>query len=61
VGDVEAVSRLRSVLDVVEHELRALQDLRDDRLVSVLEAMTRLRAELVAALAALGQPPSNGG
>jgi hypothetical protein len=61
VGDVEAVSRLGSVLDVVEHELRALQDLRDDRLVSVLEAMTRLRAELVAALAALGQPPSNGG
>jgi hypothetical protein len=58
--DVETRSRLGSVLDVCEHELRALEELRDERLVPVMQAMTKLRAEIVATLAALGQLPSNG-
>lgn len=51
--DVEARARLSSVLDVCEHESRALDALRDDRLRGVLAAMNTLRAEIVAALAAL--------
>ena len=54
--DVEAHSRLSSVLDVVEHEGAALDALRDGRLTAVLEAMNTLRAEIVAALAALAAP-----
>jgi ABC-type lipoprotein export system ATPase subunit len=41
------------VLDVCEHEAQALDALRDDRLGAVLQAMNLLRAEIVAALAAL--------
>jgi hypothetical protein len=48
------------VLEVCEHELSALDELRDARLSGVLQAMTMLRAEIVAALAALGRPPING-
>ncbi len=59
--DVEARSRLASVLDVCEHEMRALEALRDPRLSGVLQAMTRFRAELVAALATFTPDASNGG
>jgi hypothetical protein len=58
--DVEASSRLASVLSVIEHEMDALSDLRDDRLVPVLQSMTMLQAEIVAVLALLRQPNSNG-
>jgi hypothetical protein len=49
-----------SVLCAIEHELDSLADLRDDRLLGVLQSMTSLQAEIVAALAALLQPPSYG-
>jgi hypothetical protein len=58
--DVEARSRLESVLSVCEHEMEALDALRDARLAGVLRAMTMLRAEIVAALATLEQPPTKG-
>ena len=51
--DVEARARLSSVLDVCEHEGQALEALSDARLAGVLQAMSTLRAEIVAALAAL--------
>jgi hypothetical protein len=57
---VEARSRLTSVLDVCEHETQALHALRDARLSGVLQAMTTLRAEIVAALASLTPGASNG-
>jgi hypothetical protein len=59
--NVEARSRLTSVLDVCEHEMQALEALRDTRLSGVLQAMTTLRAEIVAALAALAPAAGNGG
>jgi hypothetical protein len=37
-AELEARSRLSSVLDVCEHEKRALEALRDDRLDGVLRA-----------------------
>jgi hypothetical protein len=58
--DVEARARLGSVLSVLEHEGRALEDLRDGRLNGVVEAIAILRAEIVAALASLQQPPTKG-
>jgi len=59
--NVEARSRLTSVLDVCEHEMQALEALRDPRLSGVLQAMTTLRAEIVAALAALTPAANSGG
>jgi len=59
--DIEARSRLGSVLDVCEYEMQALKALRDPRLSGVLQAMTTLRAEIVAALAALTPDAGNGG
>ena len=41
--------------------MEALDSLRDARLTGVLQAMTILRAEIVAALAALKPDASNGG
>jgi hypothetical protein len=55
VGELEARSRLASVLDVCAHEKKALDALADPRLAGVLQAMTMLRAEIVAALASLEQ------
>ena len=55
VGDLEARSRLASVLDVCAHEKKALETLADPRLAGVLQAMTTLRAEIVTALASLEQ------
>lgn len=60
VGEIEVTARLSSVLDVVEHEMRALHALRDERLSAVLETMTRLRAEIVSALVALRTDEPNG-
>ena len=59
--NIEARSRLTSVLDVCEHEMQALEALRDPRLSGVLQVMTTLRAEIVAALAALTPDAGNGG
>jgi len=50
----------QSVLDVCEHEMRALEALRDPRLSGVLQAMTTFRAELVAALATFMPDAGNG-
>jgi hypothetical protein len=52
--------RLSSVLSVCEHEGSALDQLRDPRLAGVLQAMTTLRAEIVAALASLKPLRENG-
>ena len=57
--DVEARSRLASIFDVCEHEKRALEALEDPRLTGVLQAMTGLRTEIVAALASLEQPTAD--
>jgi hypothetical protein len=59
-GDVEARSRLSSVRDVCEHEMHAPDALRDLRLSGVLQAMTTLCAEIVAALASFEQPTPKG-
>ncbi len=59
-SESEASSRLSSVLEVCENEGRALEDLPDERLTAVLQAMSKLRAEIVAALASLREPPPNG-
>jgi hypothetical protein len=48
--DIDPQSRLANALSVVEHEMQALEDLRDDRLIDVVQTMSRLRAEIVAAL-----------
>jgi hypothetical protein len=53
IENVEARSRLTSVLDVCEHEMEALDALVDARLTHVLQMMTQLRAEIVATLATL--------
>lgn len=58
---MEARSRLGSVLDVCEHEARSLERLEDPRLDEVLQAMAKLCAEIVAALAELQSPAPNGG
>jgi hypothetical protein len=53
VNELEANKRLSSMLDVLEREKCALQALDDPRLEQTLHALTRLSAEIVAALAAL--------
>jgi hypothetical protein len=58
--DIEARARLSSVREVCEHERQALETLRDPRLNGVLEAIARLQAEIIAALATLGPPSQNG-
>jgi hypothetical protein len=54
VDDAEVWALLSRVLEECERDAEELDGLRDDRLHAVLQAMNRLRAELVAALAALG-------
>ncbi len=56
----ELRSRMTSVLEIVEHEGRAISALEDPRVDGVLRAMNQLRAEIVAALAELGSPSGNG-
>jgi hypothetical protein len=48
------------VRDVCEHERQALENLDDPRLEAVLLVISRLQAEIIAALASLGSPPANG-
>jgi hypothetical protein len=48
-------------VEVCEHEMQALEALRDARLSGVLQAMTIFRAEVIAALATLTPDASNGG
>jgi hypothetical protein len=52
-SDVEARSRLTSILDVIERESRALRRLEDPRLDDVLEQLTELHLEILATLAEL--------
>ncbi len=61
--DIEARSRLSGVLDVCEHEMQALDALRDARLSGVLQVMALLRTEIVTALTALATltPDANNG
>ena len=58
--DAEARAHLSSMLDVCEQEGGALDAMRDDRLNGVLHVANTLRAELVAALAALTSDADNG-
>jgi hypothetical protein len=58
--DARLRARLVSVLDVCEHERLALEGMVDPNLQGVLLAISRLQAEIVAALATLGPPPPNG-
>lgn len=61
--DVEARTRLGSVLSVLEHETPALRALDDPRLAGVLETIAVLRAEIVATLGELhhGAEPNGDG
>jgi len=49
-----------SVLDVIEHDMKAPDALHDARPSAVLQAAMTMRAEIVAALASLEQPSPNG-
>jgi hypothetical protein len=60
VSDIEAFSRLSSVLDVLTHEGGALRDLNDERLNAVLIAMTSLQGQIELALADLRPDDTNG-
>jgi hypothetical protein len=57
--DLDARSRLTHLLSVCENEAHALDALRDPRLRGVLQAMSTLRAEVVAAIAGLTPDASN--
>ena len=59
-ADVEARSRITSILDLLEHELQALAVLEQPRLDGVIRDGNQLRAEIVAALASLPRPQPNG-
>ncbi len=59
-ADTQIRSRLLSVLSVLEHEGDALRDVDDMRIHGALHAMQQTKAEIVAAVAALGNPPQNG-
>jgi hypothetical protein len=48
------------VLSVLEHEGDALREVDDMRIHGALQAMQQAKAEIVAAVAALGKPPRNG-
>jgi hypothetical protein len=58
--DVEAHSRLSSILSVIENEIVGLEALDDERLFDAIRALNMARSEIVAALASLEQPPRNG-
>jgi CHASE1-domain containing sensor protein len=59
--DSEARARLSSMRDVCEHERRALENLGDPRLEEVLQTISRLQAEIAAALASFHAPATNDG
>jgi hypothetical protein len=56
----ELRSRMTSVLDLIEHEGRALGAFEEPALEGVLHALKQLREEIVAALASLPRPEPNG-
>lgn len=56
----ELGSRITSVLEILEHEGRAIAALEDPRAKEVLGAMSRLRAEIVAVLTTLPGAKRNG-
>jgi hypothetical protein len=60
-SDVEVRSRLTSLLDVLEHERGALENIGDAGLDETLRAILHLQAAIGAALEALPPPASNGG
>ena len=59
-SDVEVRSRLTSLLEVLEHERGALEEIGYPSLDESLAAITRLQSEIVAALEALPPPAGNG-
>jgi hypothetical protein len=59
-SDVEVRSRLTSLLDVLEHERAAIEEIGYPSLDDTLRAITRLQSEIVAALEALPSPAGNG-
>jgi hypothetical protein len=59
--EIEIRSRLLSVLSVLEQEGDALREVDDMRFVGALQAMQQAKAEIVAAVAALGPAPAHGG
>jgi hypothetical protein len=54
IPDLEPVSRLTSILAIVEHEGGELTRLGDERLEEVLDVLAQVRAELVATIVTLG-------
>jgi hypothetical protein len=60
-SEIEIRSRLTSLLDVLEHERGALEEIGYPSLDRTLIAITRLQSEIVAALEALPPPAGNGG
>jgi hypothetical protein len=59
-SDVEIRSRLTSLLEVLEHERGALEDIDDASLGETLRAIMHLQAVIAAALEALPRPAGNG-
>jgi hypothetical protein len=55
--EVEARSRIISLLSVCEHELASLEALRDPRLTTVIESMRSLHEDLLITLNTIGQAP----
>jgi hypothetical protein len=58
--ELEARSRIISLLSVCEHELASLEALGDARLTAVIESMRSLHEDLLIALNTLGQAPIPG-
>jgi hypothetical protein len=52
--------RLTSLLDVLEHQRSALDEIGVPSLQDTLETITRLQSEIVAALESLPPPAGNG-
>ena len=60
VVDTEARARLSRVSEMCENERQALETFRDPRLKGVVEAISRLQAEIAAALASLHASDAGG-
>jgi hypothetical protein len=56
--ELEARSRLTSLLSVCEHELASLEELGDARLAEIIDRMREFHQELLAALAAIAPDPA---
>jgi hypothetical protein len=57
--DIEARARLSSLREFCGDERQVLENLQDPRLAGVLEAISRLQAEIAAALASLHAPDAD--